>query len=385
MRFALLGADDDTLALARAVAADSDHELASAHDVPTDRVPELWRQFPRLSVVESWESLLSGEVADVVIAARAATDDPRAEQLRRLAQAGVPLVVAHPVVDSMLVYYELDMIRQDGHSILFPFAPHYEHPALRRLVEFRDLAADGPLGAVQQVLIERFAAERGRRDVLAAFVRDMALARRLVGELDKLGAMTTPGGESEYANLGLQMSGPGGVVVRWSIGPIEERSGARFTLVGQRGKAVWHAPEGDSASHIELRGDAGRTIEHFEGYDGARAFLQRFATPQLSVGTQPTWVDAAHDMEMADAIDRSLKRGRTIDLYFDEQTEEGTFKGMMAAGGCVLLLVSLVATILSAVLARWVPAVRYLAYVMLALLAVFLLLQLLRLAFPRTS
>ena len=39
--------------------------------------------------------------------------------------------------------------------------------------------------------------------------------------------------------------------------------------------------------------------------------------------------------------DRSLARGRTIELFNEEHTEEESFKGVMAMGGCLLLVMAL--------------------------------------------
>ena len=53
----------------------------------------------------------------------------------------------------------------------------------------------------------------------------------------------------------------------------------------------------------------------------------------------PAWIDVCHDLEAAEAIDRSLSRGRTVNVTTDEPTEEEAFKGVMAAGGCLTLAI----------------------------------------------
>ncbi|HXT57687.1 MAG TPA: hypothetical protein VN699_03590, partial [Pirellulales bacterium] len=113
MKFALLGADLQALQLAAAVAASHEHELVSAHDV--GQAAAAVREIaPLAPIVEHWEGLLGGSQAEAVIVGRGADDDIRADQLRKLVQAGLPLVISHPVHESMLVYYELDMIRQES-------------------------------------------------------------------------------------------------------------------------------------------------------------------------------------------------------------------------------------------------------------------------------
>ncbi|HEX5103277.1 MAG TPA: hypothetical protein VFV87_05675, partial [Pirellulaceae bacterium] len=98
------------------------------------------------------------------------------------------------------------------------------------------------------------------------------------------------------------------------------------------------------------------------------------------------WLDACRDQEAAEAIDRSLARGRTIELFNEEHTEEESFKGVMAVGGCLLLLgalgVVLLATIVEGLqlpLRDW-AAWQYWPVYLLAPIVVFLLLQVLQVA-----
>ena len=43
-------------------------------------------------------------------------------------------------------------------------------------------------------------------------------------------------------------------------------------------------------------------------------------------------------MELSEAVVRSLRRGRTIDLHYEAISEEASFKSIMTSTGCVLLL-----------------------------------------------
>ena len=43
-------------------------------------------------------------------------------------------------------------------------------------------------------------------------------------------------------------------------------------------------------------------------------------------------------MEIAEAAAESLRRRRTIEIHQQDRSEQQTFKGVMAAGGCLLLL-----------------------------------------------
>jgi hypothetical protein len=103
------------------------------------------------------------------------------------------------------------------------------------------------------------------------------------------------------------------------------------------------------------------------------------------------WLAACRDREVAEAIDRSLARGRTIELFNEEHTEEDSFKGIMAMGGCLLLVGALgvvfVATIVEGLrlpLRDW-AVWRYWPIYLLVPIAAFLMLQLLMLVVKKET
>jgi myo-inositol 2-dehydrogenase/D-chiro-inositol 1-dehydrogenase len=98
----------------------------------------------------------------------------------------------------------------------------------------------------------------------------------------------------------------------------------------------------------------------------------------------PTWLDACRSVELAETIARSLKRGRTIELHYEDFSEQSTFKGMMTSLGCGLLVAALFIMLLAAVGGRLgLPFARHWVTLLLLLLGSFLALQALRLVFPR--
>ena len=90
-----------------------------------------------------------------------------------------------------------------------------------------------------------------------------------------------------------------------------------------------------------------------------------------------------HALEAVDAVLQSCRRRRTIELLVDQPTEEDTFKAMMAAGGCGMLLWTLTLVILGPLLfltgSTFLKAIWY--TLLLGPMIVFLMLQLLRFAF----
>lgn len=391
MKFALLGADADALSLAAAAARSERHELVSAHDVGEAAVA-VRSAAPGAAIVEHWEGLLGGSPAEAVIVGRSAEDDVRADQLRKLVQEGVPLIISHPVHDSMLVYYELDMIRQESGCLMLPYTPALGHPALMQLERLLGGEDAESLGPLEQLLVERALPDRSRRLVQAHFVRDMELARRLCGPLNKVAAMTSPSpergkgrsaSELNYANLGVQMSGPSGALVRWSVGPVEERSGAIFTFLGARGKATLEIPADEQTWKLETRLESGSQSHAFEPWDAPSFALDAMQAAVSGQPLKPDWLEASQTMELADAIEHSLQRGRTVELYYESPSEQSTFKGLMSGVGCFLLIgVPAFVVIATTAVNAGMPLADYWPHALLGLLGAFLLLQFLRLAFP---
>lgn len=387
MKLALLGADEATLEIARC-AIQLHHELVllAEHDLagtPLELAARVREALPGRLPEVPWESLLYDRKVDAVIVARGPDQDLRADELRKLVQAGVPLLVSHPVVDSMLVYYELDMIRRESGCQIAAIMPWRWHPATAQLAALVDDGDGSPIGPVGQAVFERSLARRDRASVAQQFARDVDLIRVVCGDISRLSALGAASIDTAYANLGVQMSGPGPIVVRWSVGPAEDEPRGCLTLVGARGKAVLQMAE-RNAWRLEIRGDGKVETESFLTWQAAPAALDELTSLLEGESSSGPWPEAARSVELAEAVDRSLAKGRTIELHKEEYTEVGTFKGMMTSLGCGILLAGLIAVFVLAVVEtvarkagaiQLADALRFWPYALAGLLGVFLLLQ----------
>jgi hypothetical protein len=83
-------------------------------------------------------------------------------------------------------------------------------------------------------------------------------------------------------------------------------------------------------------------------------------------------------MELTDTIEISLRRGRMIDVHPQQLTEELAFKGAMSALGCGVLIAVVPLLLFIGWLAEQIgiPVAGYWPHVLFALLALFLVLQL---------
>ena len=88
MKLALLGCDDETLALVRTAIAESDHALVAAYDT-AEFMPQVQALAPIARLDEDWETLLLGNLADVVIVARTFAEVSR-NKARTIAEPTMP-------------------------------------------------------------------------------------------------------------------------------------------------------------------------------------------------------------------------------------------------------------------------------------------------------
>jgi len=409
MKLAVVGADDDALNLLRWAVARGGHELVAAYD-SEGLGPQVRAISPRAALSDNWEELFLASAADAVIvgrggkeAAARANIDPaerRADQLRKLVQAAVPMIVVCPACEA-IVGFEIEMIRRDTKTLVIPYVPYASHPAIDRLSEWMLQEEESPVGKVEQVVLEREQADRSREAVLVRLGRDAMLLREFIGTIQTVSASGPPtavgrdplGPKSKelprLSNLSVHFGGEDGVAARWSVAPAVQQDVGRLTIIGQRGKAVltmpasgdWslQLPDGNqNTERANLEDDAERVfswlthgIESDEFYDAE------------------SWLAACRDQEAAEAVDRSLARGRTIELFNEEHTEEESFKGVMAIGGCLLLVMALGVLFLAVVVeglrlpmrgwALW----RLWPFYLLVPIVAFLLLQLLQVVVKR--
>ena len=119
MKLAILGTDSDILQLAAAARSER-HEIVWCGDIRPDDAAAMSSLALGLHDRGSeWELLLDRAIADAVLVGRgAASNELRAERVKRLATEGMPLLIVHPAFESVLTYYEVDMTRRETGAIV---------------------------------------------------------------------------------------------------------------------------------------------------------------------------------------------------------------------------------------------------------------------------
>jgi len=396
MKFALLGADSESVALAEAAEA-AGHAIVWCGDlVESDFVEGGGRKaegggrrtegglWIGEDLGETWEVLLDQSAVDAVIVGRGQRSASlRSEQVNQLTKNGIAVLTTFPLVDSVLSYYEIDMSRGESNAVLQHFNPLVEQqPILKQCAEW--VAGEHPhLGAIEQVVWERPLSERTQQRVLWHFSRDVELLASVAGRLNRLGALGSPDEAATYAGLSVQLLGKSEVPVRWQVGPVEENASSRLVLIAERGRVTVEFNEADCAVQMSVSQQGKTETTVLEEVDSASQAIKRFATAvqaddgSASNSSASTWTRALAAMELTDTIEIALRRGRMIEVHQQQLTEQMAFKGTMSAIGCGVLLVIPPLLLFCGWVAELIglPVAKYWPHVLLALLTAFLGLQ----------
>jgi len=375
MRFALLGDTPDLLDLTTAALRAGHTLIAMTETGAIGR--ELQRVAPRARCDAPWQTLLDPQWVDAVFVGRAEDEEHRGEQLRALVQAGGGLLTVHPLSDSMLLYFELAIIQREAHGLLVPYVADAWHPAVEELMGI--VAVGGAeFGDVEQVTFQRAMRARTRKSVLRQLASDAYLLQLIVGAPNQLNAVAGPEGDTRYERLAVQLSTPAEVPVGWSVCPASGGEAGTLTLVGTHGRATLHMPRDGQPWSMD-RQRRGATDRHaYDAVDLPARGIADFAAALSTAQLDPRWETAARSVEMAEAVETSLEKGKRVVLLPEEHSESATFRGTMTSVGCGLLLVAMLALLVAGASdALRLPIPRLWSGILLAMLVLFLLLQLL--------
>jgi predicted dehydrogenase len=384
MKLAILGTDSDIITLVEAALA-AGHSVEWLGDVRSEDAAAAARLLPGMRVSDDWESLLDHRLADAVLVGRGtAAESLRAEQLKRLVADIMPVLAVHPIGTSVLPYFELDMARHEVHGVLRHYSPLTGSPAIAELANWVQTGS-GEIGVVHQVICQHSLADCGRESVVRHLERDVEALRAIAGGVRTVSAVGPRGPDvsdvANYASLQVQMTGPGAATLRWAVTPsTDAASRSTYTLVGERGTATLDLP----AEHPQITTTIGSETQTFSTppFDAPRVAIDSLAAALPANGTErseaaSTWPVATAAMEIVDTIELSLQKGRTLEVHQQRLTEQLAFRGTMAAFGCGLLLVTMFALVVAGIVGDvlGVPLKDYWPMALLAVLAVFLLMQ----------
>lgn len=252
-------------------------------------------------------------------------------QLRELARDGIPLILIQPPCEAIFAM-ELDMIQRDTGAPLIPVYKESLHPAVHWLAEA--MRTQPALREIEQISIERTASDRSDQQVLRWLAKDALLFRQLMGDFQQVGGMQSSD-DAGLSNLSVHLKGRIDAIGRWSIGPAVDAPGAVLSIVSNACRLSITMPEqGPWRFHSSVEMDP-PPLE----FDADAAIQREILAGLRGETTTPSWEDALRSMDLADVASESVRRRKTLPIRNERLTEEDTFKGMMAAGGCLIMLV----------------------------------------------
>ena len=401
MRFALLGDSPVATAVAQNVALDSDCRLVHW----SGRAPEppaKLTHLPGLRVSGNWEDLLTAADVDAVIVAEA--DDDWQPVVRQLLQAGKAVLVLPELVQSAAFFYELALFDAESPGKLFPLLDLRGHPLV---AEMQQLVAERRLGGIRHVQLERTistgsaglgstpAGLMTHAELTSAILIDADLLRALFGPYDQVTASRSGDASAGFSLATVTLAGNDAPQAVWTAVGTTATAGWKLTLFGASGTAVLESlPHHDEFNGRPLRltvtgsdqapivseatADSGAwLLEHFI----AEVNRQSKAVDSPEGSQSHLWDELACAVELVDAVERSVRRRRTIDVYFETPSERGLFKTQMTAVGCSLLMLTLVAIVVYLVFEASIDMPQIVRQILVVLifapLGIFLALQLL--------
>lgn len=356
MKLAFLGMDDYLLRLAEAAAADADAQLALLCETGA-HAAALHQLHPAAHIEGDWENLLVGGEFDVLVVgashigasigasdrALQEGDELRTEQLRRLVQEAVPTVLVHPAAEA-IVLHELAMIQHDTGGLLAAWNPLLAHPAVEWMEENLQVGGAAPV-AIAQVAVHRALEDPTWPRIQTQLARDAQWLRRLIGPPNRVTALAPAGENQSLQNLAVTLAGSSTALAQWTV----SAAGLdRITVTGGARQAVWEsAPDGGESKLTVRRHDDEFSQSWNQAESDAHVGRRFLAYLRKRVETDGDAAGAGHDfdaacraVETAEAARDGVRRGRTIALHYEEHSEQQTFKSVMAAGGCLLLLLA---------------------------------------------
>lgn len=370
MKFALLGWNPKIAPLLRAIAANAEHQMVLAAEIPQESLGELLETSPGIRVLGDWEELLVDTAADVtIVAGHSESVQAGAKQLavdeRRLA-------LAPQASQGSAFVYELTLTHDDNQVPLVPIPDLVVHPLVTRLQKLID---SGDLGQIMLQRVERSIEADGssgpsiqgltREEVDAALFVDVPLLRFLGGNYNRITAVHSGPGDSEITLATVTLGGNDLAEATWTA-----RAGKpawSLEVTGSLGSATLTLDESrDGAlavnltsvdSNVEVTGTEAPAHEALANENVDRlgqcqleALLKSLEDPSHH------WAEMTRAFETVEATHTSLRRRRTIDLFFETTSERSIFKSQMTAVGCGLILLTLLGLVAFLLLGAFVDS-----------------------------
>ena len=336
MKFALLGYDPLAAPLLDALGDVAEHSLDFALGMPDEVLGELMAKSPGMRICESWEDLLSSSFDRLLVAGH---DSVLLEGARQLAADGQALVLIPHAAQGSAFVYSLSLVHDDNQVPLIPLATLASTPLVD---ELRGKIQEGAFGKVMLLRLERQRKPAGnlltRSEVDAALLDDASLLRRIGGSYDRVTAVHAGGDPEAISQATVTLAGENATEASWFCRPGEDSW--QLTVSGSEAEARLTFDVNSPSGSLAIQPVSSESV--FESTTDresiGKAHLALATKTDLSA---EDWPEMTRTFETVEATHTSLRRRRTIDLYFETTSERSIFKSQMTAMGCGLLLLTL--------------------------------------------
>ena len=334
MRFAIAGNNMTAFNVLRELARSPEHtlvrcalsgELAAA--VSQASIP-----VTRASSVE--DALLAGDVDAVLVAIDDLDESLRI--VRAASQADRHVIVVPPASCSPAYSFELHLILDESQRGIMPLLPR---TAIAELpLNAADLGLDEH--ATRQLSIELSLIKISPADLRGSVIRGLDYLSASGFKFTQVTALESKAPDGSLISLLITLSAamtaekplpPGTLTIKPS------------TVAGS---------EIESVLQISQNVAAIRTVSIVETAN----VLDRIVTVCQSRELCGKWMEAfSVTLELAEAVSKSLRRRRTVDVHFDSGSEKGVFKSQMTAMGCGILTFMMLGMVTYLIVAQLVP------------------------------
>jgi predicted dehydrogenase len=315
--------------------------------------------------------------------------EQRGENLRRAAAEGLAIICLHPPGADSEAYYQVALSRAETGAVIVPDLPLRLHPGVDSLAQ---VMKSGELGAFRGLRLEYPCSDEGTDLARVVVPRIVDVVRALIGDIEALTATGDPPGQRPDLELVVQLRAAEARRAELRIWATTAGELARFTLTAANGSLTLEfdpclRESSGLIRRTQTHGEEQRDLGPWDPQDAILAILTRSSGRRESTDSpSPNLHDATRAMELAEATVRSLRRGRTVDLHYEQISEESNFKSVMTSTGCMILVGALFAVMFA--LAgpplgyHWTI---YIAYLIPPILVLFVVLQTLRLAVKKPN
>jgi hypothetical protein len=339
MRFALLGHSSSAIPLLDAIAASDDHSVTVLAELDDAELSARLQQFPSARVVDSWEEVLTESKVDRVIVA--GDYEGVTTGARQIATERIPVLLCPQAGQGSAFVYGLSLVHDDNQVPLFPINGFWAESICR---ELEAKIKDESLGEVSLLRLERSIEPLDsdqelltQPDVDHALLGDVMLLRKMAGAFNRVTAVYTGVDGEKLSQATVTLAGEEIPEATWtgSIGsPLW-----KLTVVGSDATATLTLDSVAGDHQLVINPKAGERITINADQEASRQLLIDQATAEET--TLADWQETIRSFETVEATHASLRRRRTIDLYFETTSERSIFKSQMTAAGCGLIMLTL--------------------------------------------